>query len=70
MARNALDGLDRVHSRFAEDHNAWAEKLSRISPASPDFAARLVAEWDRRNLSAKWRDVEDAVRRIATEVER
>lgn len=69
MARNALDRLDRVHSRFAEDHNAWAESLTHVSPASPDFTARLLAEWDRRNLTAKWRDVEDAIRRIATEAE-
>ena len=70
MARNALDGLDRVHRRFAEDHNAWCARIEAISPASPDFAARVVAEWDRRNLAAKWRDVEDAIRRIALEAER
>lgn len=62
--------LDRAHRDFAESHNDWCEDLEHISPASPDFAARVADGWDRRGLGDKFREVEELIRRMALEVPR
>ena len=57
-----IEQLNRPQVRFANAHNGWRKFVLNLSPASPDFWEQVKAEWERRQVSEKFRALEEVVR--------
>lgn len=55
--------MDTANS-FAEEYNEWAEWLRSHSPYSPDFPERCREEWDKREMSQRFRRLESELRNL------
>lgn len=50
------------HQAYANAHNAWAHYIGNLSPDSPDYRERVAQEWERREVSKKFRRLEEAAK--------
>ena len=57
----SIQTLNRKQVAFAKAHNQWRRSVVNRSPASPDFWEQVQVEWERREVSAKFRALESEV---------
>lgn len=47
---------------FAAAHNDWGMIVDQLSPASPDFEARVQKQWSDHDITAKFQRLEQMLR--------